>query len=120
MGITYRSEKGSPLTIDELDNNFRALTGSQSVTGSMTVSGSVTTVDASGSLGTSEKPWKDLYITNDTLVISDGINSASIEYPAYLLGAMPSITGAYFPYTSSTPSVNNTGSYNLLTNLLLQ
>ena len=112
MGITYRSEKGSPLTIDELDNNFRALTGSQSVTGSMTVSGSVTTVDASGSLGTSEKPWKDLYITNDTLVISDGINSASIEYPAYLLGAMPSITGAYFPYTSSTPSVNNTGSYN--------
>ena len=112
MGITYRSEKGSPLTIDELDNNFRALTGSQSVTGSMTVSGSVTTVDASGSLGTSEKPWKDLYITNNTLVISDGINSASIDYPAYLLGTMPAITGAQFPFTSSQPSVNNTGSYN--------
>ena len=98
MGITYRSEKGSPLTIDELDNNFRALTGSQSVTGSMTVSGSVTTVDASGSLGTSEKPWKDLYISNNSLVISDGTVSASIQYPLGLLGQ-----------TVGNP---NTGSYN--------
>ena len=45
MGITYRSEKGSPLTVEELDNNFRHFTGSQSVTGSLTVSGSVITVD---------------------------------------------------------------------------
>ena len=54
MALTYRSAKGSALTFDELDNNFRALTGSQTisgtlsvtsgarVTGSLTVSGSNT------------------------------------------------------------------------------
>ena len=44
MGLTYRSEKGSALTITELDNNFRHLTGSHAITGSQTVSGSITVV----------------------------------------------------------------------------
>ena len=39
MGLTYRSNKGSALTITELDNNFRHFTGSHSVTGSLTVTG---------------------------------------------------------------------------------
>ena len=34
MGLTYRSTKGSALTITELDNNFRYFTGSHAVTGS--------------------------------------------------------------------------------------
>jgi hypothetical protein len=42
MALTYRSVKGSALTITELDNNFRHFTGSHSVTGSLTVSGSGT------------------------------------------------------------------------------
>lgn len=98
MGITYRSEKGSPLTIEELDNNFRYFTGSQSITGSLTVSGSVTTVDPSGSLGTSENPWKDLYISNNSLVISDGRVSASISYPLNVLGTSLPNTGSYSPH----------------------
>jgi len=85
MGITYRSEKGSPLTIEELDNNFRHFTGSQSITGSLTVSGSVITVDASGSLGSIENPWKDLYITNNTLVMSNGTSSINIGLPSTFL-----------------------------------
>lgn len=39
MALTYRSNKGSALTITELDNNFRHFTGSHSVTGSLTVTG---------------------------------------------------------------------------------
>jgi len=95
MGITYRSEKGSPLTIEELDNNFRHFTGSQSITGSLTVSGSVTTVEASGSLGSNEQPWRDLFISNDSLVISDGRVSASISYPLNILGTSLPNTGSY-------------------------
>ena len=34
MALTYRSTKGSALTILELDNNFRYFTGSHAVTGS--------------------------------------------------------------------------------------
>ena len=42
MALTYRSAKGSALTTDELDNNFRHFTGSHTVTGDLTVSGNVT------------------------------------------------------------------------------
>ena len=44
MALTYRTGsggKGSALTIEELDNNFRYFTGSHSVTGSFEVSGSI-------------------------------------------------------------------------------
>ena len=51
MGITLRSEKGSALTIQELDNNFRHFTGSHAVTGSLVVSGSLV---ISGSLSATE------------------------------------------------------------------
>ena len=37
MALTYRSVKGSALTINELDNNFRHFTGSHAITGSLTV-----------------------------------------------------------------------------------
>ena len=44
MALTYRTGsdgKGSALTIEELDNNFRHFTGSHDVSGSFTVTGSV-------------------------------------------------------------------------------
>ena len=40
MALTYRSVKGSALTIAELDGNFRHFTGSHSISGSLIVSGS--------------------------------------------------------------------------------
>tara|TARA_R100001460_G_scaffold14047_2_gene31594 strand:+ start:2695 stop:3015 length:321 start_codon:yes stop_codon:yes gene_type:complete len=39
MALTYRSVKGSALTITELDDNFRYFTGSHSVTGSLDING---------------------------------------------------------------------------------
>ena len=44
MALTFRTGsggKGSALTIEELDNNFRFFTGSHDITGSLTVSGSL-------------------------------------------------------------------------------
>ena len=41
MALTYRSVKGSALTITELDNNFRHFTGSHAITGSLDISGNL-------------------------------------------------------------------------------
>ena len=60
MALTYRTGsdgKGSALTIEELDNNFRYFTGSHSVTGSLEVSGSIIltgSLNISGSITTTE------------------------------------------------------------------
>ena len=94
MGITYRSEKGSALTIEELDNNFRYLTGSQSITGSLTVSGSVTTIDPNGTLGTGENPWQDLYISPNSIVFVSGSVSASLGYPEGIMTSGSSTTSS--------------------------
>ena len=41
MALTFRSTKGSALTIAEMDSNFAHFTGSHSVTGSFEVTGSI-------------------------------------------------------------------------------
>ena len=48
MALTLREVKGSALTIQEMDDNFRYFTGSHSITGSLTVSGAVTAASFSG------------------------------------------------------------------------
>ena len=79
MALTFRTGsggKGSALTIDELDNNFRHFTGSHSITGSliissslivsgsMGISGSIIPSQASSTLGTADNPWGDLFVTH--------------------------------------------------------
>ncbi len=41
MALTFRSTKGSALTIAEMDSNFAYFTGSHSVSGSLSVTGSI-------------------------------------------------------------------------------
>jgi hypothetical protein len=41
MALTFRSTKGSALTIAEMDSNFAHFTGSHVVTGSFEVTGSI-------------------------------------------------------------------------------
>ncbi len=48
MALTLREVKGSALTIQEMDDNFRYFTGSHSITGSLIVSGAVTASFFSG------------------------------------------------------------------------
>lgn len=47
MALTYRGQKGSALTIEELDGNFQYFTGSHGITGSLVISGSVTVTGSS-------------------------------------------------------------------------
>ena len=48
MALTLREVKGSALTIEEMDNNFRYFTGSHAITGSLIVSTAVTASAFSG------------------------------------------------------------------------
>ena len=65
MALTFRTGsggKGSALTIDELDNNFRHFTGSHDVSGSFEVTGSIILTGSSGDISASG----DLEISNIT------------------------------------------------------
>ena len=72
MALTYRSVKGSALTIAELDNNFRHFTGSHPIDGDLTVSGSLV-VSGSTSI---DGP---LYVTASSVII-DVDNGAYIQF----------------------------------------
>lgn len=97
MALTYRSEKGSALTFDELDNNFRALTGSQTIsgnlivtegariTGSVSISGSNTFTNIGPFIQTGELSVTGS-ISSDTL-----INSPVLQVGLDSLGANPTL-----------------------------
>lgn len=89
MALTFRTGsdgKGSALTIEELDNNFRHFTGSHIVSGSLTVSGSILVSgsiipDGAGvhSLGSTDNYFKDLYLSSDSLIFISGSTSSSFS-----------------------------------------
>ena len=80
MALTYRTVKGSPLTIIELDNNFRHFTGSHSVTGSVINSGS--------------------FIVTGSLLINTG--------PTTIGGTTATITGTTANLNSTTTNIGGT------------
>jgi hypothetical protein len=80
MALTYRSEKGSALTITELDNNFRYFTGSHSITGPLTVAGNIIPGESTNTLGTVDDPWKELYIDGGTIYFVSGSSSGSLGW----------------------------------------
>ena len=132
MALTYRSVKGSALTIDELDNNFRYFTGSHAVTassgpfiisgsdgannalevlGSSLFSGSIIPAEVEATLGTQEKPWKELFVSNGSIVFVSGsgvgqiTSSLSLEAGGLISGGFDGkFTGSF------TGSADITGS----------
>ena len=75
MALTYRSIKGSPLTIEEIDNTFAYFTGSHSITGSLTINptGSfVLPLSASATPLTGSAYWSGslLFVYNGTRYMS--------------------------------------------------
>ena len=87
MALTFRTGsggKGSALTIEELDNNFRHFTGSHSITGSliissslivsggMSISGSIISTEEEATLGSLAHPWKHVYTSGDSLILVSG------------------------------------------------
>jgi len=102
MALTYRGIKGSPLTIEEIDNNFAYFTGSHSITGSLTISGSLTVsgsilsteaLQVSGtlspvdsgesSLGSPEFYWGELYLSSASVNFMGSPNNQIASIKAY-------------------------------------
>ena len=132
MALTYRSVKGSALTIDELDDNFRYFTGSHAITassgpfiisgsdgannalevlGSSLFSGSIIPAEVEATLGTQEKPWKELFVSNGSIVFVSGsgvgqiTSSLSLEADGLISGGFDGkFTGSF------TGSADITGS----------
>tara|TARA_B100000780_G_scaffold226811_1_gene166034 strand:- start:18 stop:461 length:444 start_codon:yes stop_codon:yes gene_type:complete len=118
MALTYRTGsggKGSALTIEELDNNFRHFTGSHPIdgdliiTGSITVSGSANSVfdidfydlQITGGLDVS----RDVVVRDDLTVYDDFVASGSDNIIGNSAGnALLQVTGSF----SSTGSVSFT------------
>ena len=81
MALTFRTGsggKGSALTIEELDNNFRHFTGSHEISGSLTISGSIfisgsiIPSEESATLGTFDNPWDELFVSSDSIKFVSG------------------------------------------------
>ena len=101
MALTFRTGsggKGSALTIDELDNNFRHFTGSHEINGSLTVSGSIIPSKADATLGTLDNPWKDLYVSDSSIIFvsSSTTSSFGVNSSGSLSGAFDgSLSGSF-------------------------
>ena len=104
MALTYRTGsgehpgKGSALTIEEVDNNFRHFTGSHSISGSLIISSSLAdsfalvvsgSVGISGSiipdgagmhsLGNADNYFEELFLSYDSLIFVSGSVSSSFS-----------------------------------------
>jgi len=93
MALTFRTGsggKGSALTIDELDNNFRYFTGSHSISGSlivssslivsgaMYISGSIIPSQETATLGTEDNPWLEVFASSDSFKLVSGSSASKV------------------------------------------
>ena len=95
MALLYRSEKGSALTITELDDNFRYFTGSHSVTGSLDinggliVTGSIQLVDGGSFQGEGVNLTGSFSGSLDSTGLLSGYFSGSIDGAELFVGNLP-------------------------------
>lgn len=90
--LTFREQKGSALTIEELDNNFAYFTGSHSITGSLNITNAVT---ASVFVGTLEGTASVATTATTASSLIDGVK---------FLGDISSSLIPAGPYVDSTSS----------------
>ena len=97
MALTFRTGsggKGSALTINELDNNFRHFTGSHIVSGSVTVSGSILISgsiipsEATATLGSVDNPFQELFVSDSSIVFVSGSNKVTSSFAVDSNGAL--------------------------------
>jgi hypothetical protein len=101
--LTFREQKGSALTIEELDNNFAYFTGSHAITGSLNLTGNVTASVFVGTLqGTASYA-----LTSSVTIATTATTASSLIDGVKFLGKISSSLIPAGPYT------NNTSSYNL-------
>lgn len=86
--LTLRSQKGSALTIEELDGNFEYFTGSHAITGSLIVTGGITGSIAGAQTASYLNPLEqDVQLTGslnvvDGFVSNQPTNSFNITIPS--------------------------------------
>jgi hypothetical protein len=101
--LTFREQKGSALTIEELDNNFAYFTGSHAITGSLNLTGNVTASVFVGTLqGTASYA-----LTSSVTIATTATTASSLIDGVKFLGKISSSLLPAGPYT------NNTSSYDL-------
>lgn len=86
--LTLRSQKGSALTIEELDGNFEYFTGSHAITGSLIVTGGITgSISGDVSASYLNPLQQDVQLTG-SLVVDEGYianfptNSINLTIPS--------------------------------------
>ena len=103
MSISYRSGSNR-LTDNQIDNNFRFFTGSRSITGSFTLQGNLIPSETNFSLGSSEIPFKSVYLSSSITFISGGL-SQSVNYPIKPRLYTPEFE-TYIPDSPTGPNLN--------------
>ena len=127
MALTFRTGsdgKGSALTINELDNNFRYFTGSHeisgsliissslTVSGSMGISGSIIPTEDSATLGSAIHPWKDIFVSDGSIIFVSGSSQVTSSFSVDSSGALSgSFDGDYTGSFTGSFDGNFTGSF---------
>ena len=119
MALTFRTGsggKGSALTIEELDNNFRHFTGSHIVSGSLTVSGSILISgsiipsEATATLGSIDNPFQELFVSDSSIVFVSGSNKVTSSFAVDSSGALSgSFTGSFVGDGSGLTGITGSG-----------
>ena len=123
MALTFRTGsegKGSALTIEELDNNFRHFTGSHTVSGSLTVSGSILVSgsiipsEATATLGSIDNPFQELFVSDSSIVFVSGSNKVTSSFAVDPSGALSgsfdgNLTGSFTGSGQVTGSFTGSG-----------
>ena len=127
MALVFRDIKGAPLTHDEVDGNFRHLTGSHEISGSIYVQGSIS---ASGNLTGSnlQLTGTDSVLAASTLSASSWITASDLylsgdaNVAGNITGSNLLLTSAQSKLTVSEITASNlqlTGNADILGNITL-
>ena len=127
MALTFRTGsdgKGSALTIEELDNNFRHFTGSHEISGSlivssslivsgaMYISGSIIPSQETSTLGTFGNPWEELFVSSDSITFVSGSGlTASLSFSDDRIYCTRGFSGSLDGNLSGSLSGSATGSF---------
>jgi len=98
MALTYRSTKGSPLTIEEIDNNFAYFTGSYTNTGIITAvgfNGSFTGSIASASYATQALSSSYSLTATSASYAINANNALTATSASYAINANNALTSSY-------------------------
>ena len=100
MALTFRDDKGSALTIEELDGNFRHFTSSHTVSGSLILSGNldiqgnIIPSDPTATLGDVDNPFAELFVSDSSIIFVSGSGAGKLLTP-FKVNSSGSLSGSF-------------------------